>query len=70
MGALYEITKREHEADELRKYLAFYNVRTRKRDQKEQRLHEMENELRVLRRLDGDMTNGNVENEQIHVQLL
>lgn len=53
MGALYEIAKRENERDELIKYLEFYNVRTTKRESKKKRLHEVENELRVLRRPEG-----------------
>lgn len=55
MGALYEISKREHERDELKRYLEFWNVPTAKRSNKVRRLHEVENELRVLRRPEGDI---------------
>ncbi|WP_438446852.1 hypothetical protein [Gorillibacterium sp. sgz5001074] len=68
MGILHEIAKREQERDELLKYLAFWNVPTRKRDSKEQRLHEVENELRVLRHPAVDMSDDRMMDEQIHVQ--
>lgn len=68
MGALYEIAKREKEVDELRKYLEFWNVPTKRREEKERRLYEAENELRVLRRQEGRISVDRIEVERIHAQ--
>lgn len=67
MGILHEIAVREQEAAELKKYLAFFNVPSDKRDAKKRRLHEVENELRVLKRPASFVSDSSNEDEQIHV---